>query len=320
MYYLGMDGGGTKTAFTVIDKKGNICLEKLTGTTDYMQCGFDGFETLLKDIIATVCKELNITLKELEYAFFGVPCYGEVKADSRRLYEIINNIFVEGNFSVGNDVESGWAGGLACEAGINVVCGTGAIAFGKDENNNSSRSSGWGYLCGDEGSAYWIALKGIEIFTKESDGRLDKTFLYKHYKKELDIDDDFKIIDIIHNQFKEERNKIASLSRLVYESAREGDKYATKIFEQAAYEIFLMIETIYSNLDFGTHVKVSYNGGVFNSKELLIDPLRKICEKSNFQISLQSKIMKASTGSALYAYKLSGHTINKNIINKLRGK
>ncbi|MCP4176267.1 MAG: ATPase [bacterium] len=320
MYYLGMDGGGTKTAFTVIDEKGNICFERLTGTTDYMQCGFGGFEAILKDIISTVYKELNITPEKLEHVFLGVPCYGEVKSDSQRLYEIVKSIFLGENFSVGNDVESGWAGGLACEAGINVVCGTGAIAFGKDEHNNSSRSSGWGYLCGDEGSAYWIALKGIEIFTKESDGRLEKTFLYEHYKKELDMADDFKIMDIIHNQFKEERNKIASLSRLVYESAMKGDKHAINIFEAAAYEIFLMIESIYSKLNFGKHVKVSYNGGVFNSKELLIDPLTKICKKSNFQISLQNKIMKASTGSALYAYKLSGHTINENIISKLRGK
>ena len=35
-----------------------------------------------------------------------------------------------------------------------------------------SRVGGWGELFGDEGSAYWIAVRGLAAFSRMSDGRL----------------------------------------------------------------------------------------------------------------------------------------------------
>ena len=69
-------------------------------------------------------------------------------------------------------------GSLACRAGINLVAGTGAIGFGKDSFGKTARSAGWGYFCGDEGSAYWLGKQLISIFGKEADGRKAKTPLY----------------------------------------------------------------------------------------------------------------------------------------------
>ena len=61
MYYLGIDGGGTKTAFVLINNKGNILAEIEKGTCHHMQVGLEGFERVikegLKDIlnIASIC-------------------------------------------------------------------------------------------------------------------------------------------------------------------------------------------------------------------------------------------------------------------------
>ena len=63
-----------------------------------------------------------------------------------------------------------WAGSLACEDGISVIAGTGSMAYGEYEGR-SARAGGWGELIGDEGSAYWIAREGMNLFSRMSDGR-----------------------------------------------------------------------------------------------------------------------------------------------------
>ena len=41
MYYIGIDGGGTKTSFTLINEQGLKIGQYKTGTTHYAQIGFD---------------------------------------------------------------------------------------------------------------------------------------------------------------------------------------------------------------------------------------------------------------------------------------
>ena len=61
----------------------------------------------------------------------------------------------------GNDMMCGWAGSLLCRDGISIVAGTGSICYG-ERGGATARSGGWGELFSDEGSAYWIACRGLE--------------------------------------------------------------------------------------------------------------------------------------------------------------
>ena len=71
----------------------------------------------------------------------------------------------------------GWAGALAGEDGINIVAGTGSIAYG-EYRGRSARAGGWGELFSDEGSAYWLAREGLRLFSRMSDGRAPRGALY----------------------------------------------------------------------------------------------------------------------------------------------
>lgn len=305
LFFIGIDSGGTKTAITVIDKNQNEILSFQTGTGHYLQIGFDGLETLLQEITTKILTQLNITEKNIGYIFAGIPGYGEIKEDQLKIDAITKKVWNNISFKVGNDMEAGWAGSLACEPGINIIAGTGAIGFGVNSQGLQSRSSGWGPICGDEGSAYWVGKKALEVFTKEADGRYEKTPIYEIFKKELNLKDDFDLIHLIHNQYSLDRGKIAKLSLLVYKAALENDKYALKIFKEAGEEIGLMIKAIINKIDFGNEIiKVSYTGGVFQSGDFIFKPLKNYLKNYGLNAEIIKPKYSAVMGSAIYGLKL----------------
>ncbi len=305
MYYLGIDGGGTKTALTLIDHQKKIIHQKKVQTTHYHQIGFEGLSECLQQAIVCFLQEALINKSDIKYTFIGLPGYGEVKPDSCKIKQIVAQCLKGMNYHLGNDVEAGWAGSLACESGINIVAGTGAIAFGKDKNGRTARSSGWGHICGDEGSAYWIAICGIENYTKGKDNRKKKGLIIDIFDKELALKDQFDIIKLIHDDYALDRSKIAALSKLVFYAAQKGDEQALLIFKRAAYEYYLMVKSIVNQLSFDDKINISYTGGVFKAKQFILPYLESYLKENNINAQLVEPKFGPEFGAALYAYKLA---------------
>ncbi|MHA1279986.1 MAG: N-acetylglucosamine kinase [Candidatus Helarchaeota archaeon] len=320
MYYLGVDGGGTKTAFILINEDGKIVSYQRKGNSYYVQVGFDKFRKILNAGITDVCKEVDIVISDINYSFFGIPAYGERKNDIPLLKEIVRDILQNDKFKCGNDAEAGWAGSLACQPGINLVGGTGAIGFGKDQYGNTARSGGWPYFCGDEGSAYWLGKKLISLFEKESDGREEKTPLYEIVRKKFNLKSDFDFITVVQKDLKMQREEIAKLNLLLLQAAEQDDKRALDIYKEAAYEHSLTVEAIINKLNFAENqeILVSYSGGVFKSGEYILKPLKDYISKDN--IKLVEPILQPVSGAALYALEFDKKVISPEIINRLKNE
>jgi len=320
MYYLGVDGGGTKTSFVIINEEGKIVSHETKGTCHYVQVGFDKFQKLLMAGISDACKKAGIKISELSFSFFGLPGYGEINDDVPVLEKLVSNILQSNRFKCGNDVEAGWAGSLACQPGINLVGGTGAIGFGKDQDGNSARTSGWGYYCGDEGSAHWIGKKVISLFGKEADGRLEKTPIYDIVRNEFNITRDFDLITVVYDQLKMERDKIAKFALLLYKAAEQDDPKAIEIFRETAYEHSLTLKALIKKLKFADNqeILVSYSGGVFKSGEYVLKPLKEYILTNN--IKLIKPVLEPVTGASLYALEFDKKVISKEIVEKLKNE
>lgn len=317
MKFLGIDGGGTKTEFLIIDNKGNILGHTIEGTCHYKQTSMENFRDIMDKGIKEVCRQVNISPSEIDYSFVGIPGYGEIPEDIESLESIVEEILSSKNYECGNDALVAWAGSLGCQPGINIVAGTGAIGYGVDKNGNIVRSSGWGPFCGDEGSAYWLGKKVIEIFGKEADGRLEKTALYQIVKEELNIIDDFQLLDIVLNKLQEKRQEIAKFAKMLYKAAKENDKIAIETYSNAAYEHYLTTKAIVEKLDFSQdeEILVSYSGGVFNAEEYVLKPFKEKLKGYKENIKLIKPILKPVSGGALYAFKLHGGEIHSIIDN-----
>lgn len=320
MPYLGVDGGGTKTEYILLDKKGNILTYLKEDSIDYKRIGRNSFQNTIKKCLNEIINKTDINLNEIQYSFWGIPCYGDElsKQEEKDIDQIIKDNLHSTNYMLGNDVEAGWAGSLACKPGINLVAGTGAIGFGKDPQGNKARASGWGHRIGDEGSAYWLGEKLLNYFTKQSDGRMEKTPLYSLVKQHLSMEDDFGIINLITDQNNFERKEIANLALILHKAALQGDHIALKTYKEAAYELSLIVLAIENKLKFNEKGSdITYSGGVFNAGELILKPLKKYIDKYNF--NLKKPLLTPVTGAALYAMILGSNIkLSDKLINKLK--
>lgn len=322
MYYLGVDGGGTKTAFLIIDQNAEILSYLTTETSHYIQIGMDNFKKVIETGVKKSCDQAGISVDQLDYTFFGIPAYGENAKDTKTLKNKLTEIIPRNKFECGNDVEAGWAGSLACQPGINIVAGTGAIGFAKDQSGEIARASGWGYFCGDEGSAYWLGKEVISLFTKEADSRLEKTPIYQIVKDELELERDFDLIETLYDDLELKRGKIAKLALLLYQAAEAGDQQAVKAYRKAAEEHSLTVKTLIDKLNFkeDEKISVSYSGGVFNAGSHILKPLREFLQSE--KVELIEPLLKPITGAALYALLLKEEQQKpeKEIVEKLQAE
>ncbi|WP_306484555.1 N-acetylglucosamine kinase [Anaerococcus sp.] len=291
--YLGVDGGGTKTAF-LLDVDGNR-FESKQITIHPKQVTKQQFFEIMKLGVGDVCKEAGIDPEEILYTFVAAPGYGQYPDTEAYIDEGIREAIGSDRFTVANDCVNGWAGSLNAKPGINLVLGTGQIGYGVDEEGNSMRSGGWGPLLGDEASGYYIGLKLLNHFTKMSDGRSDKTILYDIIREKLDLKEDMEIIDKAE---KMKRDEIASLSRIFTEALDKEDPYCEKLLEEISKEAAAVIDSIIKGLNFKEEVKVSYSGGVFNLGDRLIN---KIEEKSKNKIKIEKPYTDPSEGALILA-------------------
>ena len=315
MYFLGIDGGGTKTCFTLIDKDGNVISRVIKGTCHPTQIGFDNLEILLRDGLEEIMESSNISKEQISKSYLGLAGYGVVKEIADKIGEVVSKVFNGMDYILNNDVRVAIVGALVGEDGINVVAGTGSIVLAlKDEE--VLRCGGWGYSIGDEASAYWIGKKSLALFSKQSDGRLDKAPLYDIFKTNLNLNNDYEIISYVNEKIKGDRGEVAKLARLCSDAAQSGDEGAIAIFNEAAIEIGEMIKALLNNYDKKDEIKVSYTGGVFNCGDLILNPLRNILK--GYNVKLVEPQLSPDLGACLLAFIKSGNEKTEKFIENMR--
>ena len=102
----------------------------------------------------------------------------------------------------------------------------------------------------DEGSCYWLGKKALELFSKESDGRVKKGKLLEIFRYNFNLKNDFDLIDIFDEVYKNNRTKTAELQKLLLQAAMQGDEEAIRLYEAAAEELALIIGAVYRKLEF----------------------------------------------------------------------
>ncbi len=320
--YLGIDGGGTKTALVLIDRDGVIRATHLAPGSYYLTIGLDALGTLLADGVNAVLAKARLRTEDVDFAFFGLPAYGEDTALIGALSRLPEKFLPADGYLCGNDMICGWAGSLLCRDGISIVAGTGSICYG-ERNGAAARSGGWGELFSDEGSAYWIACRGLNLFARMSDGRAARGPLYEIVRQGLHITEDLDLCGHIYSRLRGDRARIARLSKWVTQAVREGDHQAMPIVRDAALELALMVDAARRQLGFAVAepVAVSYSGGVFdNVGTMLLEHFTASLKALWREFQVREPVLPPAIGAALYAAKRHGRPLSSAAIDRLRAQ
>jgi len=309
-FFLGVDGGGTKTAFVLTDGGGRELARHEGGSSYYIQIGVESLHALLQDGVQAVLDKAGVSAKDVTYAFFGLPAHGEDSQVQPFLDVIPEAVLGHRRYACGNDMICGWAGSLAGEDGINIVAGTGSIGYG-ERQGLSARGGGWGELFSDEGSAYWIAVQGLNAFSRMADGRLPSGPLHDLFTRELELKGNLDLCAYVYAKSTSQRDRIAGLSRLVARAAAQGDEAAQRIFADAGRELAAIVEAIRQRLRYqpGEIVNLSYSGGVFQGGDLILKPFRQQLSAYSPDYRLVAPRFSPAIGAALYAARLSGRPV-----------
>jgi N-acetylglucosamine kinase-like BadF-type ATPase len=299
--FLGVDGGGTKTEFVCIDEAGRVIARAVTGTTYHLQIGLDEAIARLGQGIEAVCGQLTLSPAGLRRAFFGLPAFGEDAAIDPLLDAACGRLLGHDRYRCDNDMVCGWAGSLACADGINLVAGTGSIGYG-ERQGRKARVGGWGEIFSDEGSAYWIAIQGLNAFTRMSDGRLPAGPLKQALARELALASDLDICARVMGEKGMARDEIAGLARIVSDAADQGDAEAAAILDRAGSELAAMAQALRRNLGFGESetVLLSWSGGVLTKQAAVRTALRRHLDRQGRYAVIEPRHDPA-LGAALYA-------------------
>lgn len=316
--YLGVDGGGSKTAFVLINEAGNVIAETNGPSCYYFEEGIDLVGRVLGQGINAITRQSGIPASEITQSFFGLPGYGESSADLKELNSIPQELLKTARYSCDNDMICGWSGSLAAADGINIISGTGSMTYG-ERAGRTHRAGGWGELFGDEGSAYWIAVRGLNAFSRMSDGRLRRGPLYDVMRSRVVVQNDLDLVGVVHNDWHGRRTAIADLSKTVVQATELGDEVAREILRDACNELMQIIEATGIELGYtaGETIPLSYSGGMFSAAPML-EIFQATLGTHSLRYELRSPILGPGIGAALYAAKTAGHPLSDRALSNLK--
>ena len=319
--YLGVDGGGSKTAFVLIDESGRVLATHQEGPAYYLQTGVAEMRAMLARGMLATLAQATLAPAAVDFAFLGLPAYGEDSQLLETLDTVAAPTLAPGRFRCGNDAVCGWAGALAGEEGINVVAGTGSMAYG-EHAGRAARAGGWGELFSDEGSGYWVAREGLQLFSRMSDGRAPRGQLYERLRAHFRLASDLDLCAAIYGGGRGERSDVALLSGLIAETAQAGDAQARSLFARAVDELEQLVDAVRERLQVsaGVRVKVSHSGGMFRLRELVLEPLRARLNSSSHGYDFVAARLAPAAGAALHAARLSGEPLGAHAVATLESQ
>ncbi len=255
--YLGIDGGGTKTALELMDECGKVVSFLETDGCNPFDVGMDVSKNILRNAIHKICAK--VTMSDV-VTFAGIA--GGISGNNKAIYE---DFFKEFNFAAaynGSDNENVVFAGLGTEDGIAVIMGTGVCVY-RVKNGIMDRLSGWGHLIDDGGSAYNIGRDALAAVYAQSDGTGKKTQI-----TDIILNSNENLNTILTDVYALGKKKVASYAPMVFEAAKQGDEIASKIITRNMKVAAHIIETAAKPFE-TSPVRTVIAGGLIKQPELI---------------------------------------------------
>ncbi len=243
---LAVDGGGTSTTAWLTDAQGKVLGKGASGASNIKAVGANASMAALDLSILAAFKEAAIEPSPVAISCFGLAGFDRPE-DKAWLQAWADDSIWAMKLLLVNDGDLVVAAGTPAGAGIGVIAGTGSIAVGRTSDGRTARAGGWGYLFGDEGSAYAVAVAGLRRIAQAADGRgtsqegLDP--LTRRICEVLEIKTTSSLVTAIYaNGFN--RARIAGLARAVVEASKDDSSIITEILHPAGHELARAVRAV----------------------------------------------------------------------------
>ena len=271
MYIIGIDGGGTGTVGILTTETGRCLAQVQSGPSNYHVVGEAETQAVLKNVVAELCEKGEIPPTSSIRFCLGMAGLGRAE-DKKVIGRICDELGISKNRVLTHDAHIALVGGTEKQHGVIVISGTGAIVYGINADGKEARASGWGYLLGDEGSGYDIAIKGLRAIARAADGRGSPTELTHRILNALELNEPGDLIRWAHAA---SRDAIAQLAKIVFDAARTMDVTAEQIVDAAAAELVCAAKSVIEQLEFVASFDIVLSGGNLIHQPMFADKLQR---------------------------------------------
>jgi N-acetylglucosamine kinase len=255
---IGIDAGGTKTVGLLADETGRVITKARGGGANLVVHG----ELAVEKVLYQVIEDLEAP------GPLGAICLGmagvDRPEDQETMRGVMHRLRLRQPLRIVPDALIALVAGAPHGVGIVVVAGTGSIAYGVDPAGKTARSGGWGYLLGDEGSAFWLGHAAVRQGIRAVDGRGPATTLFGRISKKLELEMPHGLVKWFYDQ-EHSRHRVTALASVVEEAANDGDEAANALLDEAAQHLARAGRSVARQLEFSESYPFVQAGGVFRA-------------------------------------------------------
>lgn len=299
-YFIGVDGGASKTAAIVVDGNQSVLGRGLAGGSNHLRVGIDTATRNVERAVNLALVEAGIAIRDVEYAWCGIAG-SDHPIHRQRVIDSLSVFFPRGNFIIDTDARIALTAAVGFGPGIVIISGTGSVAFGRSPSGEESRAGGWGPTLGDEGSGYWIAREGLSAIVRAHDGRGFATKMTELLCEQYGLCSPADLPQFVYANTTH-ADDIARFGRLVIEAAQMADDVAREIMTRGGSELAECVLAIARKLHMtDSAFPVAYVGGAFHAGELLLNPMRLRLQRDAPQATLIKPERQPVEGAAMMA-------------------
>lgn len=231
-YYLGVDGGGSKTLAVISDNTGRIMGRGVSGCGNH-QLGVELASRNIQEAIIQAMKQAGVTHNEIEFSIFGLAG-ADREADFQILRPMIAALGFE-KHDVVCDTVIGLRAGTRQPDGVVIICGSGTNSFGINKRGESVQCGGFGYAFGDFGGGSELAVEVFRSVIRSWEGREKMTLLSEATLRTLG----YPSVENMFNAYLDQGRRIPQhIAKLLFEVAKD-DEVARSILQRQGTELGL---------------------------------------------------------------------------------
>lgn len=278
-YFLGIDGGATKTHIVLSNGTGRRVGEGQSGPSNYHIVGVEQASSNLSAAISQALARAAISPNEVNAACAGMAGLDGAN-DKKQMHQILTSAFEASALQCPwrslNDSVVAWAGAFHGGPGALIAAGSGSVAFAVGENGRSARADGLGHWLGDAGSGYDIGRRGLRAALAALDERGPPTTLTEQFLALAGSSQPEWIgwISALDSSISHAHDKLRSFAPSVIEAAAAGDAVARTILNGAGAALASTAASVLRKVGLLTESRVATAGSVLQQPSCLRQAFR----------------------------------------------
>jgi len=296
-FFLGIDGGGTKTACAIGNEASLLGTGSSAGS-NMVRVGEAQARESLHAAIREACEAAQVPPSAVQRACVGVA--GAARAEINEAVRRLVAEIISGEIEVVGDMEIALEAAFGDGPGVIVIAGTGSIAYGRNAAGQTMRAGGWGFAISDEGSGHWIGRTAVAAAVRDGDQNPD-TCLLKAIAKFWGV--------TTHEQVVLRANgapapDFSALLPVVLRASEKNNQQARAVLTLAAEELALLAKRVCERLFSGVAtVPVAMSGGVFANSSLVREVFYNSLSAARPNIQLNPTVIEPVQGALQRARK-----------------